>query len=149
MKNEAVNTRPAMTRSTAKKGYSVGGMGLPIAVTKSAMVRESSARDHRSATTRGAVERGAQEHQQQLGFVGDSSSSSVGSSDVQSMTLVRHTKGLTDEDNNRRILQQLQQHRERSRASCTKEMMKSFLCYVKKKKKQKHQLLSELLVLVG
>lgn len=36
MKNEAVNTRPAMSRSTAKKGYSVWGMGLPIAVTKSA-----------------------------------------------------------------------------------------------------------------
>lgn len=110
------------------------------------MVRESSARDHRSATTRRAVERGAQQHQQQLGFVGDSSSSRVGSSDVQSMTLVRHTKGLTVEDNNRRILQQ--QHRERSRTSCTKEMMKRFLCYVKKKKKQ-HQLLSELLVVVG
>jgi hypothetical protein len=113
------------------------------------MVRESSARDHRSATTRRAVERGAQQHQQQLGFVGDSSSSRVGSSDVQSMTLVRHTKGLTDEDSNRRILQQQQQqHRERSRASCTKEMMKRFLCYVKKKKKQ-HQLLSELLLLLG
>lgn len=109
------------------------------------MVRESSARDHRSATTRRAVERGAQQHQQQLGFVGDSSSSRVGSSDVQSMTLVRHTKGLTDEDSNRRILQQ-QQHREGSRASCTKEMMKRFLCYVKKKKK--HQLLSELLLLL-
>ncbi|CAK9864632.1 unnamed protein product [Sphagnum jensenii] len=109
------------------------------------MVRESSARDHRSATTRRAVERGAQQHQQQLGFVGDSRSSRVGSSDVQSMTQVRHTKGLTDEDNNRRILQQ--QHRERSRASCTKEMMKRFLCYVKKKKKQ-HQLLSELLLLL-
>lgn len=61
------------------------------------MVRESSARDHRSATTRRPVERGAQQHQQQLGFVGDSSSSRVGSSDVQSMSLVRHTKGLTDE----------------------------------------------------
>lgn len=111
------------------------------------MVRESSARDHLSATTRGAVEIGAQQHQQQLGFVGDSSSSSVGSSDVQSMTLVRHTKGLTDEDNSRRILQQ-QQHRERSRASCTKEIMKRFLCYVKKKNK-KHQLLYELQLLVG
>ncbi|CAK9204667.1 unnamed protein product [Sphagnum troendelagicum] len=111
------------------------------------MVRESSARDHRSATTRRAVERGAQQHQQQLGFVGDSSSSRVGSSDVQSITQVRHTKGLTDEDNNRRILQQQQQHRERSRASCTKEMMKRFLCYVKKKKKQ-HQLFSELLLLL-
>lgn len=86
-----------------------------------------------------------QQHQQQLGFVGDSSSSSVASSNVQSMTLVRHTKGLTDEDNSRRILQQ-QQHREGSRASCTKEMMKRFLCYVKKKKK--HQLRSELLMLL-
>ncbi len=33
MKKAAVNTRPTMSRSTAKNGYSVWGIGLPIAVT--------------------------------------------------------------------------------------------------------------------